>query len=236
MSPAVAAAAAVLVAGCGGGGGPATTSTRASSPDGGEGTSAVSVLGSRVTIDAERVMLDLRLRQPTRVDPPIARTATVTLPAGVSFRGGAQATCSVATVKSGGAGACPKASVIGSGHALGKADTAQTDGEITILDGGPRTVLFATVVRHPVYVTTVVAAKLADTGGGGPRVVFRFPRDLQEIGGVPVGLERLQLTLRRGRAIAIGDCPPADQPWRYTASVAFADHTEARHAGTAACS
>jgi hypothetical protein len=188
-----------------------------------------------VSVTADRVALDLRLHQPEGVDPPIARTATVTLPAGVAFHGDAQTTCSMATVRSDGAAACPKSSIIGSGHAIGKADTAQTDGKITVLNGGPDTALMATVVRSPAYVKTVVAAKLKPDESGRLRITFRFPRDLQVIAGVPVGLQRLQLTLQRSHAIVIDTCPPADQPWGYAAAVAFVDQTTVSHSGAAAC-
>jgi hypothetical protein len=233
---AVIALSAATAAGCGSSSGESGTTGGAPSGTAAAGRSVVSVLGSRVGVSADRVTLDLGLRQPEGVDPPIARTATVTLPAGVAFDGGAQKTCAVATVRSGGVGACAAASIIGSGRAVGTADTARINGAITILNAGPDTVLFATVVRNPAYVKTVVVAKLAPAGDSGAlRVAFRFPRALQEVGGVPVGLEHLQLTLRRGPAITIGKCPSAEAPWRYSASVAFEDRTTTDHAGAASC-
>lgn len=232
---------AATVAGCGGGdggGGSAASSTSTgTSGEVAEGRrSELSVLGARVSVSAGAVSLDLRLHQPEGVDPPIARAATVTLPAGAAFHGDAQATCSIATARSGGVAACPKTSVIGSGQAIGVADTTRVKGDITILDGGPDTLLFATVVRRPAYVKSVVAAKLGESvGSHGPRVTFSFPRDFQEIGGVPVGVERLHLTLERNNAVSVGNCPPAGAPWRYTAKVAFVDETTVSDSGTVTC-
>lgn len=227
----------VAAVGCGSDTEGVSTSSAVSNDQGGAATtsrhSAVSVLGVRVDVTADRVTLDLRLRQPEGVDPPIAQTATVTLPAGMAFHGGGQATCSVAAVRSDGVAACPKSSIIGAGQAVGTADTAQVKGEITILDGGPETILLATVVRNPAYVRTVVAAKLAASSGS--RVTIRFPGDLQEIGGVPVGLDRLQLILQRSGAISIGTCPSTDELWRYSAAVAFADKTTVKDSGIVAC-
>jgi hypothetical protein len=217
--------------GCGGSPAPTATAGReeAAAPD------AVSVLGSRVAVDARGVTLALRLRQPADVDPPTARTATVTLRGDVSYRGDAGPACAAATIEREGATACPPESVIGTGSAIGIADTARTRAEITVLNGGPRTVLLATVVRHPVYSKAVVRGTVTTDDGGGLRIALAFPPDLQSVGGVPVGLQRLDLALRRGDVVAIGPCPPAATPWRYAASVAFADQSVTRHAGTATC-
>jgi hypothetical protein len=218
--------------GCGGSAQPTTSSGReaAAAP------AQVSVLGSGVAVDERRVTVVLRLRQPADVDPPTARTATVTLSGDFSYRGDAAPTCAAATVERQGAGACPPGSVIGTGTAVGLADTAQTRAAITILNGGADTVLLATVIRHPAYVKAVVRGTITAHGGDGMRLAFAFPRNLQSVGGVPVGLQRIDLALDRGAVLAIGPCPPAASPWRYAASVSFADQAVTRHAGTATCS
>lgn len=209
------------------------TGTAASAPE------PVSVLGSRVAVGPRRVTLALRLRQPEGVDPPTARTAVITLRGDFEYRGDARPTCTAATIERDGADACPPGSVIGAGAAVGTADTAQTRAAITVLNGGPDTVLLATVVRHPVYAKSVVRGTVTAPEPGALRIAFAFPPSLQTVGGVPVGLQRLDLVLRRGGVVAIGPCPTAsaaDARWRYAASVAFADESVTRHTGDVTCS
>jgi hypothetical protein len=233
---ATAVVASALSLGCGGSDtSTSSTSTSGARPAAGRSES-VSVLGSRVAVDAQRVTLALRLRQPAGVDPPIARTMTVTLLGDIAYRGGAQPACDAATIQRGGAEACPPASVIGEGAAVGTADTAEARAAITILNGGPRTVLLATVVRNPAYVKRVVSGTVVKDDRGGLKIDFALPENLQSVGGVPVGLQRLDLALDRGGAVVIGPCPSGGARWRYAATVAFADDSVARHAGAATCS
>jgi hypothetical protein len=164
-----------------------------------------------------RVTVHLRVRQPSGVDPPIARTATIRLDGDFAYHGD----------RAGGA-------TIGTGAAIGVADTARTRAEITILGGGPGTVLLRTIVRHPVAVRQTVKGTVA-ADGDGTKIDLMLPPHLQEIGGVPVGLQRLDLAFRRGAAITIGSCPSAGRTWRYAAAVAFTDGTVARHTGAVAC-
>lgn len=218
---------AVAVAGCGGGNsGAETTPSKQADPE------SVAVLGSNVAVDPRRITLSLRLRQPEGVDPPIARTATVVLQGkGIDYDGAAQATCDAATIRSDGMDACPKGAIIGTGEALGKADTATTKARITIVNGGRDRVLFSTVIRNPAYVKAVVPGRITP-GDERLTIAFTFPRELQNVAGVPVGLQQLNISLNRGGAVTTARC---DSGWRYDAAVAFADDSTARHQGRAAC-
>lgn len=194
----------------------------------------MTVLASTVTATARDVRVRLRLRQPAGVDPPVARTARLSLPPGIVWRGGVAPSCTAAALADGGVRACPPGSTIGTGTAIGSADTSKTFGRITIVNGGRRHVLLATVVRHPAYVKTVVSGAIRGEPADGLRIDLTFPPDLQTIAGVPVGLQQLQLSIHRGRALRLGSCPSA-RTWRYRASVAFADGTDAQHAGAVTC-
>jgi hypothetical protein len=219
----------VAAAGCGGGsgGGDATTGVA-----GGEEPAPVAVLGSGVAVDRQHITLSLRLKQPEGVDPPIAKAATVALQGkGIDYDGAKQSACEAATLRSKGVDACPKGAIVGTGEAIGKADTAETKAEITIVNGGRDTVLFSTIIRNPAYVKTVVPGRIA-TSGDGLTIAFTFPRDLQNVGGVPVGLQQLTIALNRGGAVTTARC---DSDWRYDAAVAFADHTTARRQGRMTC-
>jgi hypothetical protein len=223
-------------AGCGSGGsgatddaGPAATaSTAASKP------SPVAVLGSSVRASAQSVAVALRLRQPSGVDPPVARTASLDLSGVGAWRGDATPSCALATLRTRGIEACPPASILGQGQATGTADTSKTVGAITIVNGGGDRILLATTVRNPAYVKSVSAGTVASHGDD-VRIAITFAKDLQVIAGVPVGLQELQLTLNRRAVLGTRRCPDAGG-WRYAATVAFEDGTNAARAGAVACS
>jgi hypothetical protein len=228
---------ALVAAGCGSSSPTKTSSvtTTALSPTrGAEEASPVSVLGAGVTVRRDAVAVDLRLRQPADADPPTAQTAELTLPTGIAWHGDAAPSCSVATIRQGGAEACPPAALLGSGASTALADTSISDGEITVVNGGPGTVLLATVVRHPAYVKSVVVGRIATVAGGALRVALRFPPELQTIAGVPVGLQRLRLSIDRGGVLTTPSCGSVARR-AYRATVVFADGTRAGHAGTARC-
>jgi hypothetical protein len=233
----LAALAAALATGCGSSSDsgkadmPAAT-TAATTPDGKATTSPVSVLGSSVAVKDGQVDVALRLRQPADVDPPIATTARLTLPKGIEWNGGDTPSCDAETLK-GGVDACPPAAIIGSGEAIGLADTSKTIGEITAVNGGKDNVYLATIVRHPAYVKTVVPGKISKTDEG-LQLDLTFPPALQTIAGVPVGLQQLRLTVKRGPTLKVPDCP--DGGWSYDARVGFDDGTQVEHAGKASCS
>jgi hypothetical protein len=206
--------------------------TAATTPDGKPTTSPVSVLGSSVDVKAGQVDVALRLGQPADTDPPIAKTAQLTLPKGIEWKGGDTTSCDEATLKRG-LDACPPGAVIGSGEAIGLTDQAKTVGVINVVNGGKGDVYLSTVVSHPAYVKTVVPGKISETDDG-LKLDFTFPPDLQTIAGVPVGLQQLRLTIKRGPSMVVPDCP--DKGWDYDARVSFDDGTQVEHAGKATCS
>jgi hypothetical protein len=206
--------------------------TAATTPEGKPTTSPVSVLSSSVAVKAGQVDVALRLRQPADTDPPIAKTAQLTLPKGIEWKGGDTVSCDEATLKRG-LDTCPPGAVIGSGEAIGLTDRAKTVGVINVVNGGKDDVYLATTVSHPAYVKTIVPGKISDTDGG-LRLDFTFPPDLQTIAGVPVGLQQLALTVKRGPAMVVPGCP--DEGWPYDARVGFDDGTQVEHAGKASCS
>jgi hypothetical protein len=206
--------------------------TAATTADGKPATSPVSVLASSVDVKAGQVDVTLRLRQPSDADPPIAKTAQITLPEGIEWKGGDIPSCDAATLK-GGAAACPPGAIVGNGEAVGLTDQSETIGTITAVNGGEDEVYLATVVRNPAYVKTVVPAKISKTDDG-LKLDLTFPPALQTIAGVPVGLQSLRLTVKRGPALVVPKCP--DDGWDYDARVAFDDGTQVEHEGKATCS
>lgn len=225
---ALAAVATATAAGCGGGSGGGDETTAATA---GDQASPVAVVDSGVAIDPQRITLSLRLKQPEGVDPPIARTATITLKGkGINYDGARQPICDAATIRDQGVDACPRDAIVGSGEALGAADTVQTKAQVTIVNGGSDRVLLATLIRNPAYVKTIVPGRITKRDDG-LTIAFTFPPELQNVGGVSIGLQQMTLALNRGGAVVAARC----DDWRYDADVAFADHTTARHQGRVAC-
>ncbi len=210
---------------------PAQT-TAATTPDGKPATSPVSVLGSSVDVKAGQVDVSLRLRQPSDADPPIADTAQITLPRASSGRAG---TRHRATRTRSRAASTPARPVRSSAPARPSdlTDQAETIGEITAVSGGKDEVGLATLVRHPAYVKTVVPGKISEDDGH-LKLDLTFPPALQTIAGVPVGLQSLKLTVKRGPWLQVPDCP--DDGWDYDARVTFDDGTQVEHEGKATCS
>jgi hypothetical protein len=237
----LAALAVAIATGCGSSSDSGTTATTAAAtaettaattPEGRPTTSPVSVLGSSVAVKAGQVDVALRLRQPADTDPPIAKTAQLTLPKGIEWKGGDAVSCDAATLKRG-LDACPAGAIIGNGEAIGLTDQSKTVGVITAVNGGKDDVYLATTVSHPAYVKTVVPGKISETDDG-LRLDLTFPPDLQTIAGVPVGLQQLRLTIKRGPVLVVPGC--SDNGWSYDARVGFDDGTQVEHAGTASCS
>lgn len=206
--------------------------TAATTPDGKPATSPVSVLGSSVDVKAGQVDVSLKLRQPSDADPPIGKTAEIRLPKGIEWKGGDTPSCDAETLK-GGVDTCPPGAIIGSGEAVGLTDQSETVGKITAVNGGEDDVYLATVVRNPAYVKTVVPAKVSKTDDG-LKLDLTFPPALQTIAGVPVGLQELKLTVKRGPWMMVPKCP--EDGWDYDARVAFDDGTQVEHEGKATCS
>ncbi len=210
---------------------PAQT-TAATTPDGKPAISPVSVLSSSVEVKAGQVDVSLRLRQPSDADPPIAKTAQLTLPKGIEWKGADTPSCDAETLKRG-IDACPPGSIIGNGEAVGLTDQSKTIGQITAINGGGEDVYLATIVRNPAYVKTVVPGEISK-GDDGLELDFTFPPALQTIAGVPVGLQSLKLTIKRGPWLVVPECP--DDGWEYDARVEFDDGTQVEHDGKASCS
>jgi len=219
-------------AGCGGGRDGGEAATRVGTGEAGGGRpSPVTVVGSSVAVDPRHITLSLRLEQPKGIDPPVAKTATVTLRGnGIDYDGARQPACDAATIRGGGVDACPEGSVVGTGEAVGMADTAETKAQITIVNGGRDGVLLSTLIRNPAYVKAIVPGRIAKRDGG-LTIAFTFPPELQDVGGVPIGLRRLTLALTRGGAVTAARC----DGWRYDADVGFSDDTVGRHQGRVAC-
>jgi hypothetical protein len=205
---------------------PTSTTQTSKSP-----TSPVSVLGSNVSVDAKQIKVALRLRQPADVDPPIATHVQLTLPKGIGWQGANAVSCTEAVLKRS-LDACPPASIIGTGEAIGLTDRSKTIGKITVVNGGQDHVYLSTIISNPAYVKAIVPGKISAPDDG-LQLDLSFPPNLQTIAGVPVGLQELHLTIQRGPALVITSCP--DDGWHYGSTVDFDDGTHVVHPGTVDC-
>lgn len=156
------------------------------------------------------VVLDMRIavgRQPD-VDPPPISSIDVMFPAGTRYDGGGFPVCSAAVLGRQGPAGCPAGSVMGSGRAVALADTTTTVARLTIVNGGPRRVLFYTAMDSPARVRSATAGTVAKLSGGGAyRMHLVIPQDLQSVAGVPLYLRSLEVRAGRGDWLATTGCP-----------------------------
>ena len=166
-----------------------------------------SVLGSSVDVKAGQVDVSLKLRQPSDADPPIAKTAQLTLPKGIEWKGGDTPSCDAETLK-GGVDTCPPASIIGNGEAIGLTDQSETVGQITAVNGGEGRCLSRDGRPQPgLREDRRARDNIFWEPDDGLKLDFTFPKALQTIAGVPVGLQELKLTIKRGPWLVVPDCP-----------------------------
>ena len=187
---------------------------------------------SSVAVKAGQVDVSLRLRQPADTDPPIAKTAQLTLPRGHRVEGR-----DTRVLRRGDARARPRRLPARLDHRHGRGHRPGGHEQ----DGRARSRRQRRQGRRlprddrppPGYVKTIVPGKISRPTTA-CELDLTFPADLQTIAGVPVGLQQLRLTIKRGPSLVVPDCP--DNGWAYDARVGFDDGTQVEHVGKAGCS
>lgn len=237
----------LVLAGCNGGDddgtSPASSALVHTSQD---ASDAVSVAGVDVTVtpskagtkaDPQGVTLDVRLelKSPRGVQPPATVGATLDLPAGTEIDGGAYPSCDLDALRRGGAGACPKGSVMGRGSVRGLADTSPAIGDVVVVNGGEDHVWLFTTLTNPVRVQDVIEGDLHPLDGGGTQLALAIPQSLQVVAGVPITLRELRLQAGRDTWLSTTSCP-SDGRWAYRGNATFDDKTTTSYADAVPCS
>jgi hypothetical protein len=150
------------------------------------------------------------------------RQLEVAFPPGNLYQGASVPACSAATLLNSGLTGCPSGSVTGTGQIVANAAGAQVAAPVTVVNGGADKVLVYVELNNPVRIVAVVTASVEKLSGPSAYALrLTIPPALQSVAGVPVVLERMQLTAGRGDWLATVGCQGG--AWRYTANATFAD-------------
>lgn len=217
---------------------PAATATAPAPSDAPDAELTVQLTPERVGSEDRpqpvRIAVDLRMEPPAPdAETTPVQTVTLTIPAGVAFQPDELEACDEATLTDAGPDGCPRASRIGGGTVSASAGDVQVEGEATAIYGGDDRVLLWVQIANPVSVGAAIAGTLEEQSEGGYRLALEVPADLQDVAGLPVALDRLQVSLGRGTALATTACPERGLP--FFAQLSLAGDREVPAATTADC-
>lgn len=237
------------LAACGGGGddgeksaspatttAPATTAPPAAKPDVKLNASVVlkpAKVGTPEQPQPVQVAVDLRVRTPVDSDPVSATGVELTIPSGVVFRPGSMPVCTPEALDAEGPSGCPRGAQLGTGTVRAAADTNTVEGDVTAFFGGDDRVLLRVEISNPVIVGATIAGRLVEQSDGGYQLGLEIPKELQQVAGLPIVLDRLRLTLGRGDVLATTACPDGGLP--FAARLAFTGDVKADTKATAEC-
>jgi hypothetical protein len=173
--------------------------------------------------DPQGVQLDVRIKIgiPINYAPPLVQQIDVWFPKGGLYNGDRYPTCTYGTLNAFGPVGCNKRSIMGHGGGVARADTNLTYPTITVVNGGPHTVFFFTVLNNPARVQSPVPGTITKLSGRWSyKLHVVIPKVLQVVAGVPIVLHSLHITAGRGDWLATTYCPPSRR-WGYHAVTRF---------------
>jgi hypothetical protein len=148
---------------------------------------------------------------------PIVTKFLVLFPKGSLYNGAHYPTCSVGKMNSAGPGGCPKASIMGHGTGNAYADQTITHPQITVINGGAKTVYFYTVLNNPARVQEPVVGHIQRMSGKWAySLSVTVPENLRIVAGVPIELTSLSVTAGSGSWLATTACPGGHWPFSVT--------------------
>lgn len=165
-------------------------------------------------------------------DPPV-RAVDLEIPAGVVFQSDELEACAADTLAEEGPDGCPRDSRIGTGTITAASGTIDVEGQATAVYRGDDRVALWVQIANPVSVGEAIEGQLEPQSRGGYRLKLAVPESLQEVAGLPVSLQRLQVRLGRGAALATTDCPDGGLP--FAARMDLGDGVTAEGAAKATC-
>jgi hypothetical protein len=151
---------------------------------------------------------------------PIVTKFFVWFPKGSLYQGGKYSSCSKTKIAKG-PSACPHKSIMGTGTGTAYAGTAKTHPQITVVNGGSKTIYFYTVLNNPAYVHKPVVGTLSSASGKYRyKLSVSVPKSLQIVAGTPVELTNLIVTAG-GKSyapqwLATTACPGGHWPFKVT--------------------
>jgi hypothetical protein len=193
------------------------------------------VAGTPTAPQGVRLDVKIKIGIPEGYNPPLVKEIDVWYPKGGLYNGDLYPTCSRTLLASRGPSACPPDSIMGSGRGVARADTTFTYPKITLVNGGQRVVYFYTVLNNPARVQEPVPGIVTKLSGRWSyRLHVVIPKNLQIVAGIPIILQKLNITAGRGNWLATTYCPP-DHKWAWKADTIFTDGERLTPSGTVAC-
>ena len=167
----------------------------------------------------------------------MAGSVDVWLPKGWVYNGARHPACTAAKLSVGGPSACPPESIIGGSPLfVVERPDASTPTRVTIINGGPTTMYFWTVLQNPARVQAVVTGTLTKLNS--PRWSYRLhavvPRTLQVVAGIPISLDTFAANVRRGAWITTTSCP-RDRRWHYRIEISSTSNETFTTSGVIPC-
>lgn len=160
-----------------------------------------------------------RLVFPPDVEAPIVTAIEIRISPGIDWHGERFVTCAKATLDRQGPKGCPRASIMGTATATGKADTVDARLDVVFVNGGARTAYAYATLNRPARIreTLVIRETRFSSGPWGHMESVTIPPSLQIVAGVPLELDRIRLAIG-GKSyaknyIASTSCPGGG--WRY---------------------
>jgi hypothetical protein len=150
-------------------------------------------------------------------DQPIVTQFHIMFPKGSLYNGSKYPTCSVAVMNNKGPSGCTKASIMGSGGGVAYADTTLTRPQITVINGGARTVYFYTVLNNPARVQEPIAGRITKMSGKWAyELSVTVPQNLRIVAGVPIELTSLDVLAGAQNWLATTACDNGHWPFQIT--------------------
>jgi hypothetical protein len=151
---------------------------------------------------------------------PIVTKFFVWFPKGSLYQGGKYPSCSKSEIAKG-PSKCPKHSIMGSGTGTAYASTTKTHPQITVVNGGSKTIYFYTVLNNPARVRKPVVGTLSKASGSyAYELSVSVPKELQVVAGTPIELTYLEVTAgAKSYApawLATTACPGGHWPFKVT--------------------
>lgn len=172
--------------------------------------------------DPQNVHLKVNIAWQTlgAANQPIVTHFKILFPKGALYQGAKFPTCSAAVLSHSGPAGCSKTSIMGNGTGVAYADTTLTRPQITVVNGGPSTIYFYTVLNNPARVQEPIAGHLKKMGGQWAyELDVTVPKNLQIVAGVPIELTKLMVTAGNNAGwLATTSCTGGKWPFQATTS------------------
>lgn len=159
---------------------------------------------------ALRVAVLMRWGKPVSEERRTLQHVSFLFPRGSVYNGAKFPRCGLDVLSRGTMKPCPKGSMMGRGRATADADTSPTEARITVFNGGPTRVYFFVEMDNPAVVRAPVIGRVTKRSGRWAyQLDLDVPRELQVVGGVPIVMNEVRVSVGRKDWLAATSWPTA---------------------------